>query len=196
MNLYLTSGFSPEMLGLGKHVLTFRTVYATEAAELLYVHDHQVVNTIEPVLNSLVKAVLGEKLNQLILPEPEQTRIWLTQRDSLIIVGYSGPPLKRGVKWLPPGASIYFWLVNLATEFRYWIWYDLMAAYDNAVRSFREKLGPHVRFPFCPASEEEKKELMHWHCTGLTAVRQRAFELDAYPIETLEVLNHIHRTLW
>jgi hypothetical protein len=204
MALLLVRRFDNEMLLHGQHVLKFRTITPIEAADLLYVHDYQLVNALEPaVLSNLVEAILRKELNSLLLPEPnpkpvdpELSRIWFTENDSLVIAEYNGPPLEGDVEDLLPKANIRFWFVDFAREFRYWIWHELTMAYSDAVYSFRQKLGPYVKFPFQPMSEKDKEEVMFWHWTGLVALMRKAIDVGAYPIETLEALDHIHRTLW
>jgi len=196
MTLYLTDSFSTNMLWHGQHILTFRTISEIEAADLLYVHEHQTINTLDPVLTRLVEAILRKELVTLLLPDPEPTTIKLTRNDSLIIAEYTGPALEGELEQLPPGASVRFWFVDLPTEFRYQILTELVLAYGETTQSFRKKLGLDVKLPFRPTSEKEKEEIMFWHWQGLITILQKAVQMGARPVETLEAISHIHRTLW
>jgi hypothetical protein len=188
MTLYLTDKFSTNMLWHGRHILTFRTISEIEAADLLYVHEFQTINTLDPKLTHLAEMILRKELVTLLLPDPEPTPIKLTQYDSLLIIEYTGPALEGEVEQLPPEASVRFWFADLPTEFRYRILTELVLAYGEATQSFRKK--------FRPASDKEKEEVMFWHWQGLIEIMRKAVELGARPVETLEAVSHIHRTLW
>ncbi len=192
MTLYLVDDFSVEMLGIGQHHLTFRTIRKIEAADLLYVHEHQTINALEPEFSSLVEAKLRGLLDTLVLPKPQHTRVWLGQYDSVIVAQYIGP--KSGS--LSPEADISFWFINPAMEFRYLLWHRLTMAYGDATYDFRQKLGQYAKLPLRPTSEDEEREMMYWHRKGLDAMMQEAVEVGARPLETLEALIHIHATLW
>jgi hypothetical protein len=196
MTLYLTDNFSTNMLWHGRHILTFRTISEIEAADLLYVHEFQTVNALDPKLTRLVEMILRKELVTLLLSDPKPTAIKLTQYDSLLIVEYTGPALEGEVEQLPPEASVRFWFADLPTEFRYRILTELVLAYGEATQSFRKKLGMDVKLPFRPASDKEKEEVMFWHWQGLVEIMRKAVELGARPVETLEAVSHIHRTLW
>jgi hypothetical protein len=196
MTLYLTDSFSTSMLWHGRHVVKFRTLSEIEAADLLYIYEFQTINTLGPELTRLAEAILRKELVTLLLPDPEPTPIKFTQNDSLLIVEYTGPALEGELEQLPSGANIRFWFVDLPTEFRYQVLTELVLAYGTATQSFRRKLGLDVRLPFKPTSEEEKKEVMQWHWEGLIIMMRKAIELGARPVETLEAISHIHRTLW